>query len=118
MRRGTTPDYILTIPGYDLSECAVYVTIAQSGAKVTLSGDRLDITAEAPDEETGAAGETRVAFRLTQEETLGLRAGRASVQARWIDERGTALATEIGMIDIMPVLLEEVIEHGGTGAED
>lgn len=127
MRRGTTPDYIATIPGYDLRACAVYVTIAQSGKQATLTGGRLEIEYDPPTEgdapgggAAGCAGEpcgdvggTSIRFRLTQEETLGMRAGQASVQARWIDLEGTALATEIGTISIMPVLLEEVIAYDG-----
>ena len=117
MRRGTTPDYILTIPGQDLRGCAVYVTISQAGQRATLTGDRLKVEADDLDE-AGEPGGTAISFRLTQRETLDFRAGQASVQVRWIDEENSAQATEIGAITIMPVLLEEVIGYGETGAED
>ena len=107
MRRGTTPDYILTIPGYDLRESAVYVTIRQDERKLTLSGERLDVSYGGDD--------TSVAFRLTQQETLDLRPGKAQVQVRWADADGTALCTEIGVVSVAPVLLEEVIAHGEQG---
>lgn len=111
MRRGTTPDYILTVPGQDLRGSAVYVTISQEGAQVTLTGERLAVEAAAVGDDTPA---TTIAFRLTQRETLDLRAGQASVQVRWIEADGTAQATEIGTIGIMPVLLEEVIDYAGN----
>ena len=90
MRRGTTPDFILAIPGHDLRECTVKVTLRQDGRMLTLAGERLSLSY---DEEDG--GCTAIAFRLTQEETLGLRTGQAEVQARWVDAEGTALCTEI-----------------------
>ena len=44
MRRGTTPDYILTVAGYDLTACDVYVTLAQFVQEITFTGVRLDIS--------------------------------------------------------------------------
>lgn len=103
MRRGTTPDYILSIPGYDLSECKVYVTVQQYTVQTTLTGDRLTI--EVHDDITD------IMFRLTQAETLKYKSGVAEVQVRFIDSEGEAMATDIGKIVIMPVLLEDVIAY-------
>ena len=103
MRRGTTPDYLLTVHGADLSECSVFVTIQQHSVMMTLSGARLSVAAQ---DDT-----TNITFRLTQEETLRFTAGGANVQVRYIDADGTAMATDIGKIVIMPVLLEGVIEY-------
>lgn len=114
MRRGTTPDYILSVSGGDLSGCAVYVTISQAGRRTTLTGERLTI---AVDDSTGRPV-TSIRFRLTQAETLAMQAGKASVQVRWTDAGGLALATEIKTIGIMPVLLEEVIAYDGTSDGD
>lgn len=114
MRKGTTPDYILTIPGYDLRESAVFVTIRQDGRQLTLTGDRLDIQYDDGDD-----GATAIAFRLTQAETLGLRPGQAQIQVRWVASDGTALCTGIDTIGVAPVLLEEVIAYGtGEAAAD
>lgn len=110
MRRGTTPDYILSVIGSDLSGCAVYVTVSQAGRRVTLTGDRLTVAVDA----SGDGPVTTIRFRLTQRETLEWRAGQASVQVRWTDADGQALATEVKTIGIMPVLLEEVIAYEGT----
>ena len=113
MRRGTTPDYVLSVRGADLSGCAVYVTISQAGRQATLSGDRLSVAVE----DVGAEPVTQIRFRLTQRETLDLQTGRASVQVRWIGSDGTAQATEIETIGIMSVLLEEVIAYDGSSGE-
>jgi len=42
MRRGTTPDFILTVNA-DLSGKKVFVTLSQARYKFTLTGDRLSI---------------------------------------------------------------------------
>lgn len=103
MIRGTTPDIVLTINGYNLTDKTVYVTISKSGRKLTKTNEDLMITY------TG--GTSSIAFRLTQEETLAMRIGTASVQVRFISADGTALATDIKTLSIEPVLLEEVIEY-------
>lgn len=113
MRRGTTPDYILTIPDHDLQGCAVFVTLRQNNQQVTLTGRRLNVRYE-----EGEDAGTVITFRLTQQETLGLHVGQGQVQVRWVDARGTAMCTEIDTVTVLPVLLEEVIEHEGrNGAE-
>lgn len=103
MIRGTTPDYVLTLDGVDLSDQTVYVTIAQGNKKLTLAGDRLSITATVDGSE--------IAFTLTQEDTLGLTVGGATVQVRFIDKNGHAEATDIASLIVRQVLLEDVIEY-------
>ena len=109
MRRGTTPDYILTVAGYDLTACDVYVTLAQFVQEITLTGVRLDISY---DSETQASS---IVFCLTQAETLRFKTGNAEIQVRFIDANGVAQATEIKSVPVMPVLFEEVIEYGDDG---
>ena len=75
MIRGTTPDYVLTLDGVDLTDQTVYVTIGQGKARLTKTGDELTVTVD----QTGSA----IAFSLSQEDTLGLSAGSASVQVRF-----------------------------------
>ena len=101
--RGTTPDYVLALEGYDLTGKTVYVTLAQGGVKTTLTGDRLTI---ATDEE----GST-VAFELTQAETLRFKAGDAEVQLKCIDEQGNVDASGIGQLTIDRALLEKEITY-------
>lgn len=101
--RGTTPDYVLTLEGYDLSGKTVFVTLAQGGIKNTLTGDRLTIVAN----EDGST----VAFSLSQAETLRLRAGDAEVQLKCIDERGHVDASGTGRLTIDRALLEREIAY-------
>lgn len=107
MYRGTTPTYTLTVPDHDLTNKSVYVTIAQRHTKLTLAGDRLAVSAYETQEETGS----RIIFTLTQEETLRMTVGDATVQVRFIDAGGTAWATEIGRLTVNPVLMERVIAY-------
>lgn len=103
MIRGTTPDYVLTLDGVDLSNKTVYVTIAQGNKKLTLTGEQLSVTVTADGSE--------IAFTLSQEDTLKLSIGEATVQVRFIDETGHAEATEIVSLTVKRVLLERVIEY-------
>lgn len=103
MIRGTTPDYVLTLDGVDLSDKTVYVTIAQSNKKLTLTGEQLSVTVTAEGSE--------IAFTLSQEDTLKLSIGEATVQVRFIDGNGHAEATEIASLTVKRVLLERVIEY-------
>lgn len=105
MRRGTTPDYLLTVAGYDLTECTVYVTLKQGAQLITFTGDRLSVSWDSD------ANTSSVTFGLTQEETLGLKQGNAEIQIRFINAEGEALATQIRAIPVLPVLFEEVIEY-------
>ena len=109
MRRGTTPDYVLSISGYDLTDQSLYVTLAQYANKITLTGERLTVTY---DSETNT---TSIVFSLTQEETLAFKSGNVEVQIRFIDADGVAQATEIKRIPVLPVLFEEVIAYGDDG---
>ncbi len=104
MIRGTTPDYILTIEGWDLTDKTVFVTIRQNGTQLTKTGVELSIA-------TDDNGST-IAFMLSQKDTLSLQEGNAEVQVRFIDSDGVALATEIAPIQVKRVLYERVIAHG------
>lgn len=101
--RGTTPDYVLTLNGYDLTGKTVFVTLAQGGIKNTLTGDRLTIVA-------GEDGST-VAFSLSQAETLRFKRGTVEVQLKCIDEQGNVDASGIGQLTIDRALLEKVITY-------
>lgn len=103
MRRGTTPVICLTVQGYDLTGCKVYATLKQGNYTLTKTGNNLTITT--------MGGNTCVTFTLTQAETLELKRGSASVQIRWIDSNGIALATDIQEINVDIILLDGVITY-------
>lgn len=109
MIRGTTPDYILSIDGYDLSDKTVYVTIRQNNVRLTKTGDEISVASD-------GSGST-IAFMLTQRDTLQLKEGTAEVQVRFIDSAGTAYATEIANITVNRVLLERVIAYDENTAQ-
>lgn len=106
MIRGTTPDFILEIEGYDLTGMTVYVTISQGFVKLTKSNDDLDIRVN--------GGNSEIWLSLTQADTLALRVGSADVQVRMIDRDGHADATETATVNISRVLLEGVIRYDGA----
>lgn len=103
MIRGTTPEYVLTIDGYDLSDKTVYVTISQRGTRLTKTGDDLRVVAD----DTGST----IVFLLTQSDTLRLTEGQADIQIRFIDSQGTAYATDIAQITVGRILFERVIKY-------
>ena len=103
MIRGTTPDYILTLAGVDLTGQTVYVTIRQGYTVLTKTNDELSIV-------TDAEGST-IAFSLSQQDTLGLSEGAAEIQVKFIDSTGDVQATEIASISVDKALLERVIEY-------
>lgn len=103
MVRGSTPIYTATVPDFDLTDKTVFVTIDNGDTQITLSGERLTVTA---DEQAST-----IAFSLTQRETLSLMAGQAEIQARFIDEVGMAYVTCKKPIPINDVLYRRVIKH-------
>lgn len=109
MRRGTTPGYVLTIAGRNLSACTVYVTLSQYNRLLTLTGERLTVTY---DRETA---QSTIMFALTQEETLALKSVDVEIQVRFIDAEGYAEATEIERVPVLPVLNEDVIAYENEG---
>lgn len=108
MVRGTTPDFILTIDGLDLTGQTVFVTIKQRPVEITKTNDDLTITVVT----SGTKPNSEIEVLLSQEETLSLREGDAEVQVRWIGADGYADATETATFDVYKVLLERVIEYG------
>lgn len=105
MRRGTTPDYCLYIQGYDLTSCAVFVTLAQGEQKLTLTGSKLNV------EYDDIENRSIVRFSLTQQNTLDLKCGNVQIQIRFVDINGNAQASNIEFIEVKPVLNEEVIGY-------
>lgn len=105
MIRGTTPTYIQTIDNYDLTDTTVYVTIKDSWTRLTLTNNVQSIQYD--------GNKSIIVFRLTQDETLSFREGKAEVQVRFIDIGGIAKATDIQPIDVCRILQPGVITYGG-----
>ena len=116
MIRGTTPDFILEIPGWDLTDKTVFVTLSQMNRKITKSNDELDIRRVeiTPVKPEDPDFQTEIGFSLTQRDTLMLGVGGGEIQVRFIDENGEAEATDIQPVNISRVLLEGVIRYAGT----
>lgn len=101
MRRGTTPTLTCKIEGADLTDCHSYVTIRQGGYELDIENPEVVST------ETGCT----VTIKLTQEQTLKMKAGIVEVQFRWIAADGTALATDIQTVEVHKILKQGVIEY-------
>lgn len=108
MIRGTTPDYVLTIPDVDLSDKTVLVTISQGHQQLNKSNADLII-------EHDEHGST-IGFSLSQQETLAFRVGDADVQVKFIDATGYADGTDIKQIKVKRALYEKVIHYADGGA--
>lgn len=102
MVRYTTPELNLEVIGYDLTGASVRVTIRQkvgpNEAVATISNPTLTKT---------DAG-TLVTAKPTQAQTGEFVHGWAYVQVNWMSN-GTRLATELGTIEVVENLIDEVI---------
>ena len=106
MRRGTTPRVTVTAP-IDLTSMAVYLTFKQGSAEATLANADFEAFAYAD-------GKTTISASLTQEQTLGFKAGeRVRVQIRAIDGDGHAVASSIASVKVTGLLRDGSIEYGG-----
>ena len=98
--RGTTPtvDYSFsTIDPRTLDAC--YMTISQDGETII---ER--------DSETMNATSTTASWELTQEDTLGLIAGKkCEIQLRYVTSGGLAYASAISSVEVLDVLKKGVI---------
>lgn len=110
MYQGTTPTFLLTIAGYDLTDAAVFVTLENGSKQITLSGQRLTVTCEA---ET-----TSIIFGFSQEETFRLPTGTMKCQVRWVDAMGDAYVTEAVNLTVEGVLLKKVISYEAGDEDD
>ena len=107
MYQGTTPTIQLIVPGKDLTDKRIYLTIEDSRSKTQItwiSGDQgLVVEYKEPN--------TIVLLTLTQENTFELPLGSLNAQIRWIDINGKAWATEPCKLVMQNVLLKEVITY-------
>lgn len=101
MVRGTTPTLTLTVgtaETVDLEQAtAVYVTVSRLGAVITKTGADLSIDGNV------------VECWLTEEESLQLREGPASIQVNWTYGSSKRAASKVAAVNIgRQLLLEEV----------
>lgn len=100
MRRGTTPDIIMTLEGIDF-ECLtdVYITFKQDKNLITKT--KQDVSY---DEE-----KKQINVHLTQEDTLSWHNGYVFIQLRALTDSGNAVATDIVQLNVDAILKEGVI---------
>lgn len=103
MFQGTTPTYLLTVPGFDLEACTVFVTLEGGQRQFVLTGSRLTVAYDSENDQS------TIAFGFSQEETFRLPQGSLSVEVRFIDEENQAYVTDRASISVEPVLLRKVI---------
>ena len=110
MYQGTTPTLPCRVPGRDLTETTVFVTIKDYKRcnEITKSGSELIVTYN---DEVEGEEYSLVLCPLTQNETLQLSQGEAVCQIRFIDSQGQAYATKKATINVSDVLYKEVIKH-------
>jgi len=97
--RGTTPLYIISISGIDVSDISdVYITFEQKGVK--------KITKHFPE---AYIEDDKFKIRLTQEETLSFNAGTANAQVRFITQDDTAYKSDTFCLQVTDALYDEVI---------
>lgn len=95
MRQGTTPTLTLTVIDADLTPYQNTVLIRQGDYLIK----REQVAAEYADTVS------TLTVTLTQEETLALKSGnRVYIQVRFIDQNGTAGATEVVNVPVHEVL--------------
>ena len=110
MYRGTTPTLPIRIPGSDLTQARLFLTI-QDGKdekkQITLvSGEDFTVTYDS--ELKATVGDVA----LTQEQTLMLNEGGCKAQIRFVFADGQAGTTQTRTLSVNDVLLKELISYG------
>lgn len=100
MRRYTTPELPLIVQGVDITDCDVYVTIAQKTHVLTVDDAAMELDGD---------GNTVITVDLSQFDTAEFREGSAKVQVNYIDGQGRRNATEEAVITIGGNLLDKVL---------
>ena len=107
IERGTTQEITVTIRGWDLTGCDIYVHFKQGSKAVTKKDmDSVAFTDNA----------TKIVLTLTQQETMSFDNNRAGlVQARWIDSNGKARKTKTAPFEVDELLYEAVLVKDDDG---
>ena len=103
MIRCTTPTLTLQIPGRDLRECEIVVTL-KSNYK-TINKTNNDLTVE-------YSGDTTILYvQLTQADTIEMSAGNVNIQVNWLNSSGKREATCTSCIDVAENLYNRVMQN-------
>lgn len=107
---GTTPTYILTFDGVDLTQAVeVVVTIADTNRTTLLELSDTDLTiTQILDDHNDVTGST-VEFTLTQAQTVKLTQGYLQMQVNWKPSASTRACSEIVGISFRTNLKNEVM---------
>jgi len=106
IERGTTQEVAITIKGWNLTGCGIYVTFKQGSNSVTKN---------VMDSVTYANNATKIVLTLTQRETLSFEDKRSGlVQVRWIDASGTTYKTKTAEFDVDVLLYDAVLTYEGS----
>lgn len=98
MIRYTTPTYLFSIAGVDLTGMEVFVTFSQNGRTLTVEDPIIEV------DESG----TVISCELTQEQSAAFHQGDVRVQINWVDPVGKRDATIVKTIPVLSQLLQEV----------
>ncbi len=98
MRRGTTPTLHVTVDA-DLTDMELYLALKTGGRPLVVKRNR-DMEVSVED------GKTSIELRLSQSDTLAMKAGdKCEVQLRAVTDGGdTAIATTIASIPVQRIL--------------
>lgn len=101
IERGTTQEVKITIKGWDLTDCDIYVTFKQ-GTKT--------ITKKSMDSVVFADNSTKITVTLSQQETLSFQDKKSGlIQVRWVDAAGAAHKTKTAQFEVDELLYEAVL---------
>lgn len=107
IERGTTQEVTITIKGWDLTQCDIYVTFKQ---------DSNTVTKKDMDSVTFANNATKIVMTLSQQETMSFQNKRKGlVQARWIDSVGRVNKTKTAEFDVDELLYDVVLTKEADG---
>lgn len=100
MVQATTPTFVLTLPNtVDLTQIEnMYFSLQQNGTVIKKTGEDLVID-----------GQT-ISVYLSQEETLPILSGKASIQLNWTYANGARACSNIVSVPVSGNLLKEVVE--------
>ena len=102
IERGTTQLITITIKGWDLTGCDIYVTFKQGNNALTKT---------TMDSVVYANNETKLKLTLSQGDTLRFADNSdGQLQVRWIDSNGSALKTKVATFRTDEALYDKAIE--------
>lgn len=114
LKQGTTPMLEAIVDGAAIQDATVYLTIKTRCNDIVKSnynqtGDMILLPVyDDNDEQIG----TSITVIFSQEETLLMTPGSASVEAGWIFEDGTADKSDLGTVNISSTLFKGVMKYG------